>query len=318
MKNTFVYIYDRDLNKFFDQPITLHSLDLMSRDPENQAEFKKIRKNIYNVKICDNSYRCVVVTSRKGKPVRLRRYPSDFPKGVGGYASVNESKQHKALKEALRRCAKVKIKLLDREYVIHREYSGTEEVFSFAGSRYEVDCYWILKNIDADLERMLGCPKIFFEIHHFCPVTPEKISAFRLNGMPVLEFDLDLTVLPEKYLIEDCPIEDIIAFWVAFLENVDKNCVKGTYICPYELSLEWTKTKNGGLKASVEIEEGMLEVIIFLHEDGSYRVLYKIGEKIAYTNRFRRNKMKSLETAKVAAEYSIFNHITSTIKLKFR
>ncbi len=151
-----------------------------------------IRSYLYSKKEKSEDYR-VVFVNRGSKPYFRHRSVIDAKKW--GFSSVNESFVHKVCKNGLSRANQVKIKYKTKnsknkanEVIINSCGANVEVVCELMGRMFETDCLLNYPGKNGDIKQ------ISFEIHHKSKTKAEKIDCYRLNGKPVMEFDVPLKV----------------------------------------------------------------------------------------------------------------------------
>lgn len=299
------YIYNNSYKAFEDKPIKLS--ELVNYDKNHDGRLSLIRHELYSHNIYDKNYKLAFVNPADRKPYLRSVNATEFKKK--GFASVCESPLHFACKNGIAAAEQLRIRINSKDYIVHKSNSICEERCCLMERDYETDCKYVISEIGQEINTILSGNVISFEVHHTSPVKEDKGLTYMLSGRPIIEFDILLDFIPDYIKRNTCSLEDRVAYFKSFYEDTDKHYISGAFFKPFVYPYSWEECKS-----TINHNGENLSALIF-KKNGSFRIIYKKGDKKSYDNDYFNNEMMEYDTAKKFAEYRIMEHIEGRKKL---
>ncbi len=247
------YVYDKSGN-FWDDSFTPKQLKQM--EESYYPNIRYIRHNLYSQKIKAEEYKLIFVNTEHP---HFRRWSiSDAERN--GFSSVCESLIHKACKLGIANAERIRIRINGNDYILNKKSSDTETLYLLLGNKYETDCEYAILDIDKELQTLLGGDVLYFEIHHKSAVNQNKIRAYYICGINMLEFDIQTKYLPNDVKNEILDEEQMVQYFKNYYEDVGKHYIHGTFLPPMTSDIEW----NGGMtKVYDQTNDKEIEIKIY-------------------------------------------------------
>ncbi|MBP3238386.1 MAG: hypothetical protein J6M24_04740 [Lachnospiraceae bacterium] len=233
------------------------------------------------------------------------------------FSSVCETKEHYACKTAISQLRQLKIYLNGKYYTINITKSACEVYEKIMGYEFETDCFITIDDNNEELKKILGGNTINFEIHHTSRIAPNKADCYKMSGKNIIEFDVPIEYVGRR--LGGKTAEQMIDIFKEFYSN-GNHYISGTFYAPISNVLSWT----GKICYFEDSEGNKLKATVF--ENKYYKGIYEIRfEKffengnsiVTYYSDFLDKEIKSLDDARIYANYLAYLHINQIAPIKF-